>query len=295
MMVKCGILIMIGVCGVIVQEVLNLYNDCSEDVKKLLMNVLSYLEKIDKDEFLKYCNNLCQLKRLCPEFTIRIMNQERSCFVSQDNTVIIDGNSLMNYCTFFHELTHAFHYYSKNFTIPDRFEEIIYNLRVNKRQDENFLTILKYIEEKYINEKHSLKNEQNEYINNVNDDNSEVRAMYIQVLQCLEDILDAVYRGKLHDQGIFYEKDMNNYCVNIAEISGHGEEYYSSKNNDYLEMIANYGAIRNSQFSEQMFKIMVLVLGEDLMMLLEKDYLEIMNLTSYDKIMDINDNSKKIR
>jgi len=278
-----------------IQDVLNLYSDCSDEVKKMLNDALMYLDSVDRTECLKYCNSLCELKRFYPEFTIKIIpGAEFSFFKSSENVVIISNYNVTSYCTFFHELTHAFHYYSKHHAVPDEFEKIVYNLRVGKRENKAFLLFMKYYEELNAREKQKLKNEmakENEHGINFADAASNVR--YFRLINRLCDILDAIFEGKLHDDGLFLGNDnMNDYYEKIIEIGGHGKEYYSRKGSDYREIIANYGAIRNSEFRDQIFKIMIPLLGEDFMLLLEKEYLEIMNLNSYDKDMN---NSNNIR
>ena len=57
-----------GWCRVI-QRVIELYSDCTGEVRQLLSEALLYLRGVDKSAFERCYDVLCDLKRCCPEFT----------------------------------------------------------------------------------------------------------------------------------------------------------------------------------------------------------------------------------
>lgn len=100
------------------------------------------------------------------------------------------------------------------------------------------------------------------------------------LLAAMSDILDAIYSGNLHS-GVL--KNENGEL--IKKSIGHGIAYYSTKENGFKEMIANFGAIIKSNNQEQSLKYLKELVGDELYNLLMNFYLE--------NILEI-DNSKNL-
>ena len=106
------------------------------------------------------------------------------------------------------------------------------------------------------------------------------------LLAAMSDILDAIYSGNLHS-GVL--KNENGEL--IKKSFGHGIAYYSRKENEFVEMIANFGAIIKSNNQEESLKYLKELVGDELYNLLMNFYLE--NILEIDKSKNLlNDETK---
>ena len=97
--------------------------------------------------------------------------------------------------------------------------------------------------------------------------------------QQIEDMLDAICEGELHDGNI---KDNEG---NVIKTAGHGSNYY--KNNRpyiFMELIANYGAIIKSPRREELTEELINIFGYEFVNMLQEFY-DKLYLEEKDKIV----------
>lgn len=266
---------------VMIEEVLKLYKDCSSNVVKLMKNALSYLFTVDKESCENLCKLLFDLKIRYPGFRI-IISEKHSCFLVNENKVYLEIERA-NFLVLFHELVHVFHYYMTDFTTPNKFGEIVDRIKKSDDFEKNCVDVMKYLEErkKLILEHILLKFREIK----TNDEIYDKSILELEAIRKLEDIIDALTSGMSHDKGLCFVKDTNSLAEKSMMGSGHGVQYFNTNDaNVYVEIIADYGAIRNSEFREMLIGILRLSFGDELTEFLEENYQKLVGgLVLFDK------------
>ena len=272
-------------------RVIDLYSDCSKEVLELIVRSFSYAALNDKEYALKEYEYLCNIKECFPSFRIEIdEKKDRAYFDSLHSVIVLPKYDFAtNLCDFFHELTHAFHYYQNGLATPEGFYYLYNQLNNDNDFHKRCVDIINFFyqqknvlrEQLFEMENKSLKKEMSEY-NNI--------LCELRCIQMFEDIIDSLTKGTSSDKGLCFIKDENSFVEKSNVSAGHNSDYYQNQDNIFIEIIAEYSAIRKTEFKDKFFQLLGYVLGNEFMLFLEEYYRQ---LVSNNFEINIEDTIKK--
>lgn len=252
-----------------IDELLYFFDD--DNVKKIILS--SYLISQRQNSKLSdiVFQQLLFLKRFHPELCIEIDYEKNKPSNYNPQTNRIELNGIFDETTFLHEVIHMFSYQYSQFVIPQEF----YNFRnrfLSAPENESiiisFLNLCESLKEKNLKKSSSI-----EIQNNINEDldntNIENDCDYFIICK-IEDIIDSIYSGKSHTQGLIYIKDNNSYPKKSSKSAGHGCEYFEKTGYEFEEIIANYQAIKMIAPNNQLFLLLKQILGDDFVSFLDE-------------------------
>lgn len=263
---------------------------------------------INKNRFTNVIiNKLIEIKTSNPQFILK--KDSRSYFFHNYNCFSINVNEINAIGSFLHELGHFLHFIVKDYEVPNQFKNLniiidydsLEKLRKNYLNERRLLedifkqdfykqsqytqenektyieTFSKIIERyrgiysdetlEYLQENFPIEKQYRQYYNEVV--LSELVSVLPEItsLGSLLDIIDALTQGEVFEKGI----EMGN--GEIRQI-GHGKEYYSYDNNDFIEIFAQYFELINFPNDEKYLQILESIVGSELIELLNNFYNE---------------------
>lgn len=247
-------------------KLLELYSDHGEKELNIILNSISYSFKYDQENTINILNILCDIKSNYPNFKIKYNENIERSYIDYLNNIIYLNTTKND--LFIHELTHAIHYYNEERSIPNKFQDLFQNLV----KDENFISrcidVINYISDckKQIYE--------DIFFNKPKLTESEL-PLKMSLYDAVDDIIDAFTKGELYDKGLYLWKNNDSYNKKTSSCSGHGSDYYKHEENIFAEVIAQYSTIRNTEYRIELFKLLRLCLGDDMLNFLEDYYLNL--------------------
>lgn len=246
-----------------IEELVNLFGD--GDVAKIILS--SYFMSQERNKKLSDAvfQKLQLLKMMYPNINIKINKNSNSPsnYNYIDNIIYLNG--IFDESTFFHELTHLFSRLYFNFDIPKEYKDFQNKFLSSKNNLSllvSFINLCKQEKERILKNTYSL--ESNDNINN----NKPITPLpnnliELSIISKLEDIVDAITRGKSHDIGLHYEIDDNHTFRKTTKSAGHGCEYFDIPGREFEEIIANYQTINIIDPDNALFNILKTILGSE--------------------------------
>lgn len=247
----------------------------SDEVNNIILNAAKMTKNVNYDG---WPDKLLYLIQMYPNINIIYdENLENSYYLPREHTIYLNATSST---VFLHELTHMFHHLESNYYVPESFEQLI-NISCKEPLIADFANSLNEHKRSIIKSKSSALDKKNYNLNlnnynkinylfltNMNMDNDMIE---INLDELMQDILDALVKGKGFDQGITYIKDNNFLAKKSGKICGHGVDYYKRPNSIYKEILANYATLTLIAPNYEYFAGLKLILGTPLVELLDKE------------------------
>lgn len=274
-----------------IEELLDLFQNDTE-VTKIILSAYSTSQKANQKLSDRVFMQLLFLKQVQPNLRIKVNyeSNEDSNYNPNTNTIYLNGN--FDETTFLHELTHFFSYSYFKFGIPEeykKFKSSFFSTRENNSLVISLLNLLKKEKQKILKTETSLEKINQINLNLINASFSKNND-YIVICR-IEDIIDSIYSGESHDNGLRYIKDNNSYLQKSFKSSGHGCDYFNKNGYDFEEIIANYQTIKIIDPNNRLFILLKQILGDRFVSFLD-DRCETINGEKSFKI-DLNNNIKK--
>lgn len=273
-----------------IEELMNLFQD-NQEAQKIIFRTYNITQKQNKKLSDTVFRQLQYLKTLNQSIQIKVNyeSSEPSNFNLETNTIYLNG--LFEETTFIHELTHMFSYYYSRFYLPEEYKSIKEKFHSDWDNDStiiSFLELCKKEKEKLLNSDLAKENEYN--IKDVNINQNQSKDNYFIIIK-IEDIIDSLYGGKSHDQGLRYTKDNESYTEKSTQTAGHGCDYFSKTGYDFEEILANYQAIKMIAPNNDLFLLLKQILGKEFIVFLDERCRLINGVETFD--IDINNNITK--
>ena len=247
-------------------KLLELYSDLGDKELNIILNSISYSFNYDQENTINIINILCDIKSNYHNFKIKYNQNIESSYFDYSNNIIYLNTTKTD--LFIHELTHAIHYYKEKRSTPKKFQDLFQNL-VN---DENFISrcidIIDYISI-------CKKNIYEDIFFNKPKLTEPELPLKMALYDAIDDIIDAFTKGELYDKGLSFWKNNDSYIKKASKCPGHGPDYYKHEGNIFAEVIAQYSTIRNTEYRIELFKLLRLCLGDDMLNFLEEYYLNL--------------------
>lgn len=231
-------------------NLLNLFSGESE-VQQMLKYWFDYAFRVNEEMAISYLQFLIDLKMSHPNFSI-IFSEKRSCF-NGDKEEIVISNFNNNPIGFFHELTHAIHFYKSFFSFPKDFSSLKKALFSSPSFMDNCIQLLNSFKERRL----VMKCETDDDICDYN------------CLIAMEDIIDALVNGRSMDNGLFYDSNVNYIPKRSDKASGHGASYYVDDTSCFKEIIACFSSLKFSKNRDLYFGLLCNTIGQDMFDLID--------------------------
>lgn len=249
-------------------ELLDLFGD--EKVKKIILS--SYLLSQKQNSHLSdlVFQHLFFLKLCYPNLSIEIDYKKdgTSNYNPQTNTIYLNG--MFDETTFLHELTHMFSYHYSQFIIPQEFyyfRNYFLSVQENEELVISFLQLCDEAKENILNRTSSIETDVN--IDKELDDIDTRNGSESFIICQIEDIIDSLYSGKLHTQGLTHIKDNNSLPQKSSKGAGHGCTYFDETGLEFEEILADYQAIKMIAPNNRLFILLKQILGDSFVSFLD--------------------------
>lgn len=273
------------------EDLLSLFPN--KKIREMLVYSYNLSQEKDKDLSNSVFEQLLSLKGQNPSINIILdATKNKSYFSPSENTIYINSLSIE---TFFHELTHLLSYNYYLFQIPDEYYSFKRDFLSNPNNTSLILQFLDLCKRK---KEEILKKISNKSIDiNNNYTLSEMNNVEEEVIQfdsiCkIEDIIDSIYDGQSFSHGVTNVKDDNNIAIKAQETAGHGCEYFSNRDYQFEEILADYQAIKLTDPNNELFTLLKNILGTEFINFLDQRCNEICGKISLSKI-EINNNIQR--
>lgn len=290
----------------LVDELKELFkNDSDEEVINLVVNSFIYRFFYGCEYTRRDLESIILIKKRYKKF--RLQKGYFCGFHQIYNYIEMSSERLNSVPSIIHELTHAIHYYLGKNEIPAEFKNS--NFKINEEKYAEFIKIFKqnvikkmielekekydyfsfesdkenyvknhqqkvddmlsspiYSAEKvdYLKKNFIIADEFRRYYNDYIIKQLSIRGVKPYFL-CIIDIVDALKRGNIADGGIELYRNV--------EKLGHGSEYYCRyEENPFLEILANYAEIINSEFKDEGLMYLESIVGIELIEILDNYY-----------------------
>ena len=268
------------------------------------------------------CNSFRYLFLIKNEFAMRDLQSLINIKLKNNQFKLIKGNSTyfsilgfisIKNCnsigSFNHELTHALHFYIKNYEIPLQFSSL--KIKINQENYDKFISIYRskievkkrkildsnhdfYMENKGENDLKPYVTYFNEIINSSEKDNTCSKEVidYVKTHFIIEEEYHKYYNNfyahslALHSMDKFYSSiidivdalcsgDVYESGITLDNYKyyiGHGSNYYKDVSNRFLEIFAQYVTIIKSQYRDLALIYLEGIVGRDLIEILDEFY-----------------------
>ena len=244
----------------------------NEKTKEMLVYSYYLSQVKDKDLSNSVFEMLLSLKRQDPSIDIIFdTTKDGSHYNHMENTIYINSLSIE---VFLHELTHLLSYNYLRYQIPQQyysFREIFLSNEDNQSLIVGLLNMCKRSKDEI------LQKNDNKTI--IEDNNKNVKKIpytsKMNLISCIEDIIDSIYDGHSFSYGIKSIKDNNSIAIKAQIASGHGCDYFSYNGFQFEEILADYLAIKLTDPNNELFVLLKNILGIDFIDFLDQRCYEI--------------------
>lgn len=233
------------------EKLLLLFDD--EKVRIMLQDCFNYAFSANSSLATHYLESLINLKRDFPNFSIDFSDDSSSYFDSLSDRIVISSFNISP-IIFFHEVTHAFHFYRAGFGVPSNFSSLKGQLISSSAFSKKSVDLISDFIEKRSSFKFETADDMCDYY----------------CLLALEDIIDALTDGKVKDRGLFFETSIDCIPKRSGKAAGHGSSYYTDEIRCFVEILASFSSIKFSKKRDLYFEILCGVIGQEMFDLISK-------------------------